>query len=140
MALGAECDGNSVPEVNRGARIPEPGEESLVGRADQARNAAHGAGLIEVRGVLDAGQRRSTNGSKLGRRGNRPGSHVSELRRGSGQETGRSRTPLPDSGSSEEWRRRRRKAVGAPPGPDRVGDRLAPVDPPRNGFTILGGG
>src|SRR5436190_889159 len=54
-----------------------------------------------------------------------------------GEEAGRRRARLADVRPAQEGWRGRVAAVGAAPGDDRVGDRLAPVDPPLDRLAVL---
>src|SRR5688572_9555180 len=101
VSLG-NIDGRPIPETGGIAR-PENTEQGFVGGAHGAVGMAHDLDLLVVRRVLSASEGGRTWRQEVSRGIDYPRGRVSELRRGSGQETRRCAPPHSCFVCSKKW-------------------------------------
>src|SRR5688500_5449838 len=100
-------NGDLVPDIARSRRLPETGEQRVVGRTDRAAGSAYGGDCEKIGGIAGAIEGGRPGTPEWKGRLDDPRRHVRELRSRSRDISRRSRTPLAYAQSSEKRRRRR---------------------------------
>ena len=117
--------------LRRSRRLPQQGEVGLLRRANGAIQVPDGSDLVDIGGVLRAGQGGRRAGPELRRAAHRERNEHGHLREHRGQRAVgirgcRRRTPHSGGAATQVARKRRGETVCASPGQNFVGDVLAP--------------